>query len=149
MDNFWNFLRKHHFRLFDLTFSFAGCVIWSSVLAVWGDTSIRIIYFATKRIISFMWMYHYQYESTFYPKYTVELRLFNKTIFDTGAEASRKTSESVSAWMKEREEKKEAERKRMLDYIGEEAICVNCGEFRIIVKLDEDYLPICNSCGEL
>jgi hypothetical protein len=35
----------------------------------------------------------------------------------------------------------------MLEYIGEEAICVNCGEFRIITKLDEDDLPICYVCA--
>ena len=120
MDKFWKFLRKHNFRLFDLTLDLASCVIWSSVLAVWGSTSVRIIYFATKRIVSFMWMYHYP-GSTYYPKYTVELRLFNKTIFDTSAEAARLTSESVDKWIAEKDAIKEAARQRIADIDPEAA----------------------------
>ena len=35
----------------------------------------------------------------------------------------------------------------MQEYIGEEAICATCGNFLLIVALDEDDLPLCGDCA--
>jgi len=119
MTKFFNYLRKHHFRLIDSHIGIAGAHLFVKILAVWGGTTLYLLSVQTMSLFSLSWQYHFS--STYYPSYTFEISILGKKIIDTGRDAKRLTSESVDLWIAEKNAKKEAARERIKD-IDPEAV---------------------------
>ncbi len=112
MDYIFDYITRKKVRVVDAHVGILGAHLFVKMLAPYGAT-FHILGISTMKWFYFSLLYHKR--STYYPKYTIEIQLFGKKLIDTGKEAKLLTAASVDKYMRESDEKKEAESKRVLE----------------------------------